>query len=834
MSKMATSHLAPPEQLIHVTVFPAPEAGSSARIHHGLHGQYAKEFLITWNELPGYLAGMEYASKGDSPLLKLARFGNLRSRAGSLRNNANVLDISGIEGDYDAGQVAMEEAARNIKSAGLAAILYTTPSSTPERPRWRVLVPLSCLHKAEQHRGLVAKLNGILGGILAKESFTLSQAYYFGKVAGAENRMIVLEGQPLDLVGLTTGEIYPEGGGSAEHMDPPSNAGLSLERDFALARVNNETLADLKKALGRNPHTDKPWIDPDNRVTWIAVGQDLKCLGDDGKDLWLEWSAHSEKFDDGVEDPLRVWHSLSGTKADYRAVFTKAQAGGWVNLGKANHRNSSVDASTRDDLTDAGNVAILARFASGDLRYIHEMDRWMYWNGNCWTWDAHGVVVQQAALQVAERHIQRVSELRQELATGNGNLDYLRNEIKKLTSWIGKCRSTSGISNMIKLAKADSRFVLSASELDQNPYLLGVANGVVDLRVGTLCEASRDEYVTKRSPVAYTPSAQAPRWERFIMEITAIPQAAEGWQERPELANYLKKALGYSLTGSTGEHKMFVAVGEGSNGKSVLFDTLKQVMGDYCAPILADVLMATRFDADPERATPFLRRLEGVRSAICSESKDGQSLNGTLVKRLTGDGYITARGLHEQAHTFKPSHKIWLMTNHKPSLDHLDEAVRGRLHIIPFDMRWNRPGHPDPDPRLPHGDKSLTEALKAEVEGILTWLVAGAVKYCHEGLEPSEEVVSMTRTYFSDQDALGQWLDGCERCDVADGETASVLFHNFESWCSGEGQSPGSASSKKTFGQLLVKRGVEKRRTSNGSRYSLRLAGERFRDVSLE
>ena len=227
----------------------------------------------------------------------------------------------------------------------------------------------------------------------------------------------------------------------------------------------------------------------------------------------------------------------------------------------------------------------------------------------------------------------------------------------------------------------------------------------------------------------------------------------------------------------------------------------------------------TCFDAVP---LPPISASRGRLLVVALIQSGGHKLDVALVKQHTGGGFTSARGLHENPFTFEITHKVVLMTNHKPSLDHMDEAMRGRLHILPFDMCWNRPGHPDRDPNLPDGDKLLPEKLKAEAEGILAWLIAGAVLYHQEGLEPPPEVAIMTREYFKDQDTFRQWLDSCETCEPKDGMRASDLLTDYESWCIDEGHGRAVAGNATSFGGKLKTAGIAKAATNTGKRYGLR------------
>lgn len=803
---------------IEFTIFPSVTA------------QSAKRERGTWEEVVERLRNpAAYPRKEACPLIKLATFGDRRTEKGAVRHDGNVLEVFGIEADYDAEKVGMDRAADLLTAQGIEAFLYTTPSHVADRPRWRVLAPLSKPHAPAERERLVAMLNSVLGGILAAESFTLSQTYYFGKVKGVEYRSRHVRGQCLDTFDLVLDEDYgagdkPKAEKTRDVEEATAATDGDLDREIALHSVTAETIYDLRSALSAlNPER------ADDRTQWINVLEALASLKETPFAAGALGLAHEfskrcpEKYD--VDDLDTRWEGINPTRITHRSIFEWATADGWINPRSAEALKANATAATRLDRTDAGNVALLASLSEGNLRFVPEHKVWLWWSGERWERDQYGNFAMAAALQVAEHYHKKAADISKQ-AKGTALDARERKSIEKaadsMEAWANRCRNKAGIDSMLGLAKSDPRFTLPAERLDRDPWLFGVENGVVDLRTGALRPAGRDDFVTKRSPVRFNPQAQAPRWLQFIEEITGEHAPGNGCTSRPALAAYMQRALGYAMTGSTAEHKMFIAIGEGSNGKNVLLDLLQWVLGDYCETIAPEALMASRHDADAERATPSARKLAGARVAISSESKDGQRLDVALVKRHTGGGFMTARGLHENAFTFEITHKLWLMTNHRPALDHMDEAMRGRLHMIPFDMRWNRPGHPERDPKLPDGDKALPEKLKAEAEGVLAWLVAGAVAYHREELNPPPEVVRMTRAYFKDQDPIGLWLDTCEPCDHRHGAKASELFDAFCRWCDEEGYDEAAFLTQKAFSNKLKARGFETHKCKDANRYALR------------
>jgi putative DNA primase/helicase len=598
-----------------------------------------------------------------------------------------------------------------------------------------------------------------------------------------------------------------------------------LDRISILNQVTEETMDDLRSALAVFSEDDV-----DNYDLWVSkLGHALKSLeqagrGQDALDMWHEMSAKSPRY--YFDEAQAKWETFAPNRISYKTIFQLAADRGWLNPKSTAALKANATAATRLDRTDAGNVALLASQVDGNLRFVPERRTWLWWDGARWSPDTYGTAAQAAALEVAEHYHSLAAEFRKQTSVSTLD-DRERKRIEQaaesVEKWAAHCRNKKVLDSMLALAKGDERFTLAVSDLDRDPWLFGVENGVVDLRSGLLREASRDEFVTRRAPVRFYPNKVAPRWMQFIEEITAKPTGVlDDYKARPELAAYMQRALGYAMTGSTVEHKMFIAIGEGSNGKNVLLDHLQWLMGDYCETIPPEALMATRHDADAERPSPTAATLAGARAAISSESKDGQRLDVALVKRHTGGGYMTARYLRENTFRFEISHKLWLMTNHRPALDHMDEAMRGRLHLIPFDMQWNRPGHPDRNPNLPDGDKALPDKLKQEAEGVLAWLVKGAVDYVRDGLEPPIEVVNMTRDFFKDQDPLGRWLDTCMSCDVKLGARAAQLFESFRGWQQSEDEE-GRPVSQKYFSTALAARGVAKHVDGEGVRYALQL-----------
>lgn len=198
------------------------------------HAISAKSRDVTLADLQTMALNTRAPVKAALPWLKLATFGNHRTVKGSLRNNGNIVTITGIEADYDQGRVSVAEAARLIRAAGIEALIYTSPSHLDDLPRWRVLCPVSHPLPGANRAELVARLNHVLGGVLSTESFTLSQAYYYGQTPDSlDPAAVITPGQPIDVLDLPA--RYPERRAAEPLALPPPAAGQTPDERTAQA-----------------------------------------------------------------------------------------------------------------------------------------------------------------------------------------------------------------------------------------------------------------------------------------------------------------------------------------------------------------------------------------------------------------------------------------------------------------------------------------------------------------------------------------------------------------------------------------------------------------------
>jgi putative DNA primase/helicase len=436
-------------------------------------------------------------------------------------------------------------------------------------------------------------------------------------------------------------------------------------------------------------------------------------------------------------------------------------------------------------LTDLGNAERLVHHFGADLHYCHPWARWLHWDGKRWRPDYTGRIYRMAKEVVRAIYVEAAQAEDED-------------ERKALVKHALKSEGKYALKAMVELAQSEPGIPIEPNELDADRWLLNVLNGTVDLRSGVLLDHRREDLLTKLAPVEYDPAAACPTWRAFLGDIMADPDG----RPKRRLIAFLRRTIGYCLTGSTAEQVLLMGYGTGSNGKSTFLEAIRGMLGDYAQQ--AD--FGTFLARDHDRIPNDIARLKGVRFVSAVEVEGTRRLAEVLVKQLTGGDTVTARFLFQDFFEFKPTLKVFVAVNHKPQIRGTDWAIWRRIRLIPFTVTI-------PDDKQ---DKRLPEKLRAELPGILAWAVRGCLVWQRKGLGLPEEVKKATAEYREEMDILGGFL--AERCRL-DGRAvtpATELYKAYVEWCEQGGEEP---IKQTTFGTRLTERGIQRRRnTSTGRR----------------
>lgn len=418
--------------------------------------------------------------------------------------------------------------------------------------------------------------------------------------------------------------------------------------------------------------------------------------------------------------------------------------------------------------TDTANAARLVAKFGDDIRWVGAWDKWLIWDGRRWSID------QTLRTEAFAKRIAK--ELWKEIAAMMASGDVDKDQVGTMVLFAKASNSANGIRNMVALARSEPGVPVGIEELDTNPLLLNVENGTLELSTGKLREHKREDFITKLAPVTFQPRARCPEWNGFLRRIL---------DKNDDLIGYMRRLVGYCLTGLTQEHILPFLYGTGANGKSTLVERLLTLMGsDYAMKAPPDLLMAKRGESHPtERADLFGKRL-----AACVETEDGRRIAESLVKELTGGDRVRARRMREDFWEFAPTHHVWLAGNHKPTIAGTDHGIWRRIKLIPFNVV------------IPEAeqDKTLPEKLKRESAGILNWAIAGCLEWQQNGLQEPENVQAATKGYSNEMDVIGEFIgDHCELGDFT--APATELYKAFQ-------VATGSGMTQQSFGADLRRR----------------------------
>jgi P4 family phage/plasmid primase-like protien len=409
---------------------------------------------------------------------------------------------------------------------------------------------------------------------------------------------------------------------------------------------------------------------------------------------------------------------------------------------------------------DGHSQAMIAEYGR-DIRYCHQMGRWLHWDGSRWAVQSHGGgIVREYAKAIARSY--------------PDEKEWGAHKKRSLTS--------AGINGALTMSTTDFRVEIDVSALDAHPWELNTPAGIIDLRTGELLPSDPDRLHTKSTTVAPDFAADQTAWLEFL---------ATTFQGDLEVIAYIQRLMGYACVGEVREAILPVFYGQGSNGKTVLLETVQTLLGDYATVAPQHFLVQ-----GPSQHATEIAALAGVRFVIASETNEGQKFDEAKVKILTGGDSIKARFMRQDEFTFKPSHLLVMMTNHRPEVGSGGTSFWRRLREIPF---LNQIPEDQRDPELQQ------RLIGQHGAAIMAWLAQGAAQYAATGLQEPEKVKAATKGYEASTDTVGRFVE--EMCIIGGGEYVKVMTNRvrsaYETWCSQEGETPVSA---KAFGTQMLAR----------------------------
>ncbi len=419
------------------------------------------------------------------------------------------------------------------------------------------------------------------------------------------------------------------------------------------------------------------------------------------------------------------------------------------------------DTSSGFEWSEMGMAALFGILYRQEVRYCPEHKSWYTYFEGAWRKDEGAILVSEKVKDFVRLMI---------LYCGEITDDDTR---QKYTAFVNKLGDRRMRDRVLKDATGELR--INAAKFDNNPYLINCLNGTYDLENFTFREAKWDDYLTMQTNFRHTikRNVKCKRWEQFIAEVT---------EQDEDKADFLQRALGYSILGMSNEECMFILYGKTTrNGKSTLLNTIEYLLGDYAK--VAPVGLISRGDRkkDAEAASPTLAGLKGKRFVTMAESNAYGKLDEEQIKQLTGGEEISARALYQSAITYKPQFTLWLSCNDLPMVTDKSLFASERVKVIDFNRHFS------PDEQDIHLKDEFT--TPEAMQGIFMWLIRGYIRYKERGLSMPENIKEVVTNYEKQNDIVLQFLEArCVKADDSDRVKRKELYQSFKIWAKSEGE----------------------------------------------
>ena len=575
--------------------------------------------------------------------------------------------------------------------------------------------------------------------------------------------------------------------------------------------------------------------------TWLKIASAVWSVLPmvDGARLLHQWSPEEKEGEYAGKHKSRLKQVGVGTLAhlasqhgfDARAAWKRKRWAGQIRFADSTSGpGQGEDPLTGGEIsaipTEISRERVMVAYAQahkGDARLWAELRRglrvwnihaktWMVYEDGLWRRDTGNSTILDISDTLTDVYQRVADSIRAEMAANPADEDKKDPRLKEIKGLEERCHKlchSEYLGSVERIAKSEMN--LPATAFDANPEILVVLNGTLDFSEGIFRGHRASDYATTRSPINFDLSEQCPKWDAFLKRF--IPDV--------ETRVYLARAFGYSLTGRVHHDALFFAYGKGANGKSTLFGVLKILLGDLMTTVPIAALLAAKSDNNFDY---YKASMEGKRVVLTDEIPEGRKLADSQVKAITGGDAINARRPFEQPYAFFPTHKLWLMGNHKPDVQGTDEGIWRRVHMIPFTVTI-----PENERRERH---EILGEFEAEAAGILNWAIRGLLESRDIGLKPPPQVVEATRNYREESDQFGSFLIECTEKDITGRCGIGSLAKTYAIWCDQNNEQPRYRGTRQ-LRKVMSERGyhIEPDRNDHPTIHGIKLKLEEKKDA---
>ncbi|WP_372972427.1 phage/plasmid primase, P4 family [Marinobacter sp.] len=766
-------------------------------------GKTKSDKAVRWPEFCQWMQDLPPARVKDAcKLIKLASFGDARTEKGSLRHDANVIEVTGIEGDYDSEEMTPEQAVELLERHNLKAAIAPTFSAGPDAPRWRVLTPLTAAIKPADRLRYVEILNGMLGGVLARESATLSQSYFIGVPAGAPYTVIHTFDDPEE--GLTLDEL--DGMEGLDQLRQPLGKATEKGSDGPVMDFGGGQFDDWVKELcsGEAVHPNaikiagrcvaKGWGDQEIRTLFAGLADRVELQrGKERGDL-----LRGKELDDAIASARAKGYA----PREYAEILADAQK--LTKESDADVVDKLVAETIPLKAIQKRQIRQVIKRATGlPFSVMEEAER------ACFDEDEGADDLQLARALVQEIGQDNVMAADTFVWQWRDTGVWQKQEDRTVKQWVQHHLAENA--EGVKKSLVDSVTDLFRTEIFKPHHIFDIGppecvntlNGELVLMDGQwhLLPHDREHYRTTQIPVEYDPKAQAPRFVQFMAEVFKDdPDAGDK-------AQALLEMIGYTLMAHCRHEKFIILVGSGANGKSVLLSVLEALAG---SENVAGV-QPSQFDRSFQRA-----HLHGKLANIVTEIKQGEMIDDASLKGIVSGEPTTVEHKFRDPFVMRPYATCWFGTNHMPHTRDFSDALFRRALVVEFNNKFK--------PELGNCDPQLKDKLMEELPGILSLALDAYADALTHSFTMPDSCRQAREQWRLEADQVAQFVEA-ECQDDPDGKVKpQPLFNAYRQWADENGIH--KRLTQRSFGDRLVALGYG-RTKSDGERYHMGLKCQR-------
>lgn len=497
--------------------------------------------------------------------------------------------------------------------------------------------------------------------------------------------------------------------------------------------------------------------------------------------LWSEWLSYT-----GAEEQDTIYEyskSLAPvTLEDLEEAAAEATAASIMNTDDS---LASFEVSELNFTTPKAVAKQFIKMYNKPLKYVADLDIWLEWTGTHWQ-----PVEEVFLINVLSNATDRIFNRHQKID---------QYETKDLKAFSRIYNKVAGLKEVLRTLQAQAEIEVVSKELDNEPNIIGCLNGAVDLTTGLLVASKPEQYLTKSTGLYYDPTATCEVWQKTINDV---------FLDDSEMVSFFKTLIGYSILGNPKEDLLVIPYGSGANGKSTVFNTLADVFGDYGKSTAFSTFTASSTGSQHRED---LVRLQGSRFVYTSEPDAFGSLKEGLIKTITGGDILTCRTAYARKSVeIKPNWVTFIPTNHKPLIKGIDEGIWRRMLFIPFKRNFRL----EPDLL----DIHLADKLAEERQGILRWIIEGALEYQANGLTIPEALNIDKEEYRTELDTVGAWIESACTLGETYKESNANLWASFTAFIKAKGYESDIKSSQKLSNNLSSRGFVRAKRDNTGIR----------------